>query len=192
MASTLNTEFNYRYLVIGSTPWEKIKTLKGFLEGRKRASFLEEVSNKKYQAKIEKVKLLKEKNAPINEILEAEADVIEAESFLEGQKEAFELNKGEIKLLERLLEEYYEIVEPTRIEGYTDEQMFEANAELEFVTTVIREIQSEIIANGRPSPAKLLNAMSCPMGLKALKALNIIPPETNLLQIGDKKSLELN
>lgn len=192
MASTLNTEFNYRYLVIGSTPWEKIKTLKGFLEGRKRASFLEEVSNKKYQAKIEKVKLLKEKNAPINEILEAEADVIEAESFLEGQKEAFELNKGEIKLLERLLKEYYEIAEPTRIEGYTDEQMFEANAELEFVTTVIREIQSEIIANGRPSPAKLLNAMSCPMGLKALKALNIIPPETNLLEIGDKKLLELN
>lgn len=192
MASTLNTEFNYRYLVIGSTPWEKIKTLKGFLEGRKRASFLEEVSNKKYQAKIEKVKLLKEKNAPIYEILEAEADVIEAESFLEGQKEAFELNKGEIKLLERLLKEYYEIAEPTRIEGYTDEQMFEANAELEFVTTVIREIQSEIIANGRPSPAKLLNAMSCPMGLKALKALNIIPPETNLLEIGDKKLLELN
>ncbi len=31
MASNLNSEFNYRYQVIGSTPWEKLKTLKGFL-----------------------------------------------------------------------------------------------------------------------------------------------------------------
>ena len=29
MASKLNTEFNYRYQVIGDTPWEKIKTLYG-------------------------------------------------------------------------------------------------------------------------------------------------------------------
>ena len=29
MASKLNTEFNYRYQVIGDTPWERIKTLKG-------------------------------------------------------------------------------------------------------------------------------------------------------------------
>ena len=41
MASKLNTEFNYRYQVIGDTPWEKIKTLKGFLEGRIRAAALE-------------------------------------------------------------------------------------------------------------------------------------------------------
>ena len=33
MASKLNTEFNYRYQVIGDTAWERIKTLKGFLEG---------------------------------------------------------------------------------------------------------------------------------------------------------------
>ena len=26
MASNLNSEFNYRYQVIGNTPWEKLKT----------------------------------------------------------------------------------------------------------------------------------------------------------------------
>ncbi len=41
MASNLNSEFNYRYQVIGSTPWEKLKTLKGFLVGTKRAAVLE-------------------------------------------------------------------------------------------------------------------------------------------------------
>jgi hypothetical protein len=53
MASNLNSEFNYRYQVIGSTPWEKLKTLKGFLVGRKRAAALERVSELKYKAKLE-------------------------------------------------------------------------------------------------------------------------------------------
>jgi len=56
MASKLNTEFNYRYQVIGDTPWERIKTLKGFLEGRVRAAVLEEVGNLKDQAKVAKLK----------------------------------------------------------------------------------------------------------------------------------------
>ena len=42
MASNLNSEFNYRYQVIGSTLWEKLKTLKGFLVGTKRAAVLEQ------------------------------------------------------------------------------------------------------------------------------------------------------
>ena len=58
MASKLNTEFNYRYQVIGDTPWEKIKTLKGFLEGRIRAAVLEEVGALKDQAKVAKLKYL--------------------------------------------------------------------------------------------------------------------------------------
>jgi parvulin-like peptidyl-prolyl isomerase len=58
MASKLNTEFNYRYQVIGDTPWEKIKTLQGFLEGRIRAAALEEVGNLKDQAKVAKLKHL--------------------------------------------------------------------------------------------------------------------------------------
>jgi len=34
MASSLNSEFNYRYQVIGDTIWEKIKTLEGALATR--------------------------------------------------------------------------------------------------------------------------------------------------------------
>ena len=59
MASNLNSEFNYRYQVIGSTPWEKIKTLQGFLVGRKRAAVLEEVAALKHQAKIAEINHLK-------------------------------------------------------------------------------------------------------------------------------------
>jgi len=181
MASKLNTEFNYRYQVIGDTPWEKIKTLKGFLEGRIRAAALEEVGNLKDQAKVAKLKHLEENGGLQHEILELKAEILEAESHQPAAKEAFDLNQKEIKILEKLLEELYVIAEPTRIPGYSDEDMYEANAANEFTVNIGREIQAEMIANGRPSPAKLKNAMSNPYTWNALKDIGLIPKETKIL-----------
>jgi hypothetical protein len=181
MATKLNTEFNYRYLVQGETIWEKIKTLKGFLEGRIRAAVLEEVSIKKNRAKVEKLKWLKDTGAPLHEILELEAEITEVESFIPSQGAAFELNREEIAMLERLLAEAYSIAEPTRVPGYSDEQMFEANAEAEYTRTIAKEIPAELIANGRPSPAKIRNAMSCPATFRKLQEIGLIPKETILI-----------
>jgi hypothetical protein len=186
MASNLNSEFNYRYQVIGSTPWEKIKTLQGFLVGRKRAAVLKEVSALKYQAKLEELKHLKTVPALPHILLNLQAEIIELESFLDDQAHAFRLNDKEIEILNKLLTELYIEVEPTRLKHedgtpYTDDEMFEANANHEFTVTIGREIQSEIIANGRPSPAKLLNAMSNPQTLETLKQIGIVPKETILL-----------
>ena len=190
MASNLNSEFNYRYQVIGSTPWEKIKTLQGFLVGRKRAAVLEEVSALKYQAKLEELKHLKTVPALPHILLNLQAEIIELESFLDDQAHAFRLNDKEIEILNKLLTELYIEVEPTRLKHkdgtpYTDDEMFEANANHEFTVTIGREIQSEIIANGRPSPAKLLNAMSNPQTLETLKQIGIVPKETILLNDKD-------
>ena len=190
MASNLNSEFNYRYQVIGSTPWEKIKTLQGFLVGRKRAAVLEEVSALKYQAKLEELKHLKTVPALPHILLNLQAEIIELESFLDDQTHAFRLNDKEIEILNKLLTELYIEVEPTRLKHehgtpYTDDEMFEANANHEFTVTIGREIQSEIIANGRPSPAKLLNAMSNPQTLETLKQIGIVPKETILLNDKD-------
>jgi len=182
MASKFNSEFNYRYQVIGDTPWEKIKTLKGFLEGRIRAAALEEVGNLKDQAKIAKLKHLQNGgNGLEHEILELKAEILEAESHQPAAKEAFELNKKEIKILEKLLEELYVIAEPTRIAGYTDEEMWEANQANEFTVNIGREIQAEMIANGRPSAAKIRNAMSNPHTWNALKSIGLVPKETKIL-----------
>ena len=148
MASKLNSEFNYRYQVQGETVWEKIKTLKGFLEGRIRAAALEEISEKKYQAKLLELEHLKKTNALPHVILNLEAEIMETESFFQTQTEAFKLNQDEIAILNKLLAEAYEIAEPTRIEGYTDEQMFEANAANEFTVMIGKDIQAEIIAHG--------------------------------------------
>ena len=183
MASKFNSEFNYRYQVIGDTPWEKIKTLQGFLEGRVRAAALEEVGNLKDQAKVAKLKHLQNGgNGLEHEILELKAEILEGISHQPAAKEAFELNKKEIKILKGLLEELYVIAEPTRIKGYTDEEMWEANAANEFTVNIGREIQAEMIANGRPSPAKLKNAMSNPHTWNALKGIGLIPKNTKILQ----------
>lgn len=187
MASNLNSEFNYRYQVIGSTPWEKLKTLKGFLVGRKRAAALERCAELKYKAKLEEYKHLQTVPALPHVLLNLEAEIIELESHLDDQKHAFDLNREEIKILEKLIAELYEICEPTRIPGYTDDQMFEANANLEFTVTVGRELQAEIIANGRPSPAKLLNAMSNPQTLQMLTSVGLVPEGTTLLEAGSKE-----
>ena len=190
MAAKLNTEFNYRYQVIGNTPWEKIKTLQGFLEGRVRAATLEEVSRIKFQAKIAKLKHLQETGLE-HEVLELKAEIMEAESFQETEEECFKLNHDEIKILNKLLKELYVIAEPTRIEGYTDEEMYEANAANEFTVNIGREIQAEMIANGRPSPAKLRNAMSNPYTCNALKSVGLIPKDTRILEGNINPALEI-
>ena len=194
MASKLNTEFNYRYQVIGDTPWEKIKTLQGFLEGRVRAAALEEVGNLKDQAKVSKLKHLQNgSNGLEHEILELKAEILEGISHQPAATEAFELNKKEIKILRKLLEELYVIAEPTRIPGYSDEDMYEANAANEFTVNIGREIQAEMIANGRPSPAKLRNAMSNPFTWNALKGIGLIPKETKILEgnVNPKDKIQL-
>jgi len=183
MAQKFNTEFNYRYQVIGDTPWERIKTLKGFLEGRIRAQALEEVDKLKYQAKLSKLNYLKNGGKGLeHEILELKAEIIEAESHHVSLKEAFELTKDEIKILKKLIKELYVLAEPTRIKGYTDEEMFEANAANEFTVNMGREIQSEMIANGRPSAARIRNAMSNPHTWNALKQIGLIPKATKILE----------
>ena len=183
MASKFNSEFNYRFQVVGNTPWEKIKTLQGFLEGRIRAAELEEVNNLKNQAKVAKLKHLQNGGQGLeHEILELKAEILEAKSHEATAKEAFELNQKEIKILKKLLKELYVIAEPTRIPGYSDEEMWEANQANEFTVNIGREIQAEMLANGRPSPAKLRNAMSNPHTWNALKGVGLIPKGTKILK----------
>jgi hypothetical protein len=194
----LNSEFNYRYQVIGETVWKKIETLQGFLDGRKRAAILETVSDLKTKAKYAELEHLKSIDAFPHVILELEAEIIEMESFFEEGKRNFEQNKDEIKIIEKLLKECYELAEPTRLKHkdgtpYTDEEMFEVNAANEFTVLLAREMQAEVIANGRPSAAKIKNAMSNPLTWTALKNIGLIPQETPLIASNiDPTTIQLN
>jgi hypothetical protein len=187
MASNLNSEFNYRYQVNGETPWEKLKHLQNFLEGRKRAAALEKVADLKRRAKHAELQALQQNNAMQHLILNLQAEIIEMESVQEDQQHNFDLNRKEIEILNKLIAEIYLVVEPTRLKHadgkpYTDDEMFEVNAANEFTVMIGKEIQAEIIAMGRPSPAKLRNAMSNPHTFYALQNAGLIPKEMILLE----------
>jgi len=175
MPSKFNSEFNYKYQVMGCTPWEKIKILKGFLEGRVRAVALEEVSHLKHDALLAEMAFLKTNGSPQHKQMRLQAKIVESVSHMVVVDEAYELNRQEIEILNRLLAECYEMAEPTRIEGYTDEEMFEVNAEHEFAIQTLREMQSEIVANGRPLPATVLHAMNSPHVLTAALQSGLLP-----------------
>lgn len=183
MPQKLNTEFNYRYQTLGDTPWAKIQNLKGFLEGRVRAVALETVTHLKHDAKVAELKHLKETKAPLHEILLKQAEMVEAESHMIVVDEAYELNRQEIKILNKVLAELYVIAEPTRIAGYSDEEMFEANAAAEFTANTLRAMQSEIVANGRPFPATVLHAMSNPDTLLAAVNSGLFPADVVKLML---------
>lgn len=184
MASKYNSEFNYRYQVKGETPWEKIKTLQGFLEGRISAGKMQEVARLRDEAAKKKLEYLKATGAPEHEVLTAEKDLLEIEAHRAIEQHGFELNKLEIEMLEQLLAEQYALVEHTRLPGYTDEQMFELNAANEFTAMIGKEIYAELIAVGHPSPAKIGNAMSNPHTFKALQAAGLIPKDMAYLEGG--------
>ena len=185
--SKFNSEFNYRYQVIGETVWAKIQTLHGFLDGRLRAEVLEEVSLLKKQAQLSELEHLKSIGGLEHIILNLRADIIETESFAREEAINFALNKEEIATIRKLLAECYDIAEPTRcthIDGtpYTDEEMYEVNAANEFTTVLAREMQAEVIANGRPSAAKIKNAMSNPITWQAVKNLGLVPKAVPLIE----------
>ena len=175
MPERFNSEFNYKYQVMGCTPWEKIKILKGFLEGRVRAVALEECSHLQHDSLVAEMAFLKTNGAPEHEQMRLQAKILESASHMVITDEAYELNRQEIEILNRLIAECYEMAEPTRIEGYSDEDMFEVNASHEFAVLTMREMQSEIIANGRPTPATVLHAMNNPHVLSAVLQSGLLP-----------------
>jgi hypothetical protein len=185
MASKYNSEFNYRFLVEGETIWAKIKTLQGFLEGRIRAKGLEEIGKLKLDAKREKLANAESTNASSWEIKTLKVELMEAENWLASENDGFRKNDEEIEILEKLLVEAFEIAEPTRINGFSDEQMWEANQANEYTLKVAKDMQSEIIANGRPSAMTVRQAMSAPETWEAVKKIGLVPDDCHLITGGN-------
>ena len=169
---------------MGETIWAKIQYLLGFLEAKKRGVALEAVHAKKNEAKSAKLAYLQE-HWPLHEALELEAEIMEIESTKLDIEHAYKLNIEELAMLNRLLKEAYELAEPSRIPWYSDEDMFEANACLEFTTVLAREIQSDILSMGRPSSAHIKNAMSNPTTWKALMTAWLIPEWVQIIGTKD-------
>ena len=107
--------------------------------------------------------------------------LLEAENFLESESDGFIKNDEEIQILEKLLAEAFEIAEPTRLQGYSDEEMWEANQANEYTVKVAKDMQAEMIANGRPSAMLIRQAMSNPQTWEAVKEIGLVPEDCELI-----------
>ena len=181
MASKYNSEFNYRFLVEGETIWAKIKTLQGFLEGRIRAKGLEEIGKLKLEAKREEYENADKTKAPSWTVKKLKVELMEAENWVASETDGFRKNDTEIEILEKLLTEAYEIAEPTRINGFSDEEMWEANQANEYTLKVAKDMQSEVIANGRLSAMTVRQAMSAPETWEAVKQIGLVSDDCHLI-----------
>lgn len=181
MPSKSMSEFEYRHLSRGLTIWEKLRELERYLVTKRRAAKQQAVDEKRSLAKRAKLKHLKENSGLEHEILELEADILVEESFAEEAAELYNLNLEEIALLERLVAEARGIAEHTRIPGYTDEQMFDANAANEYTAGMVKKLQADFIATGCLNPVTLKDAMLVPQTFVALKQLGYLPPDTGFL-----------
>ena len=175
MANKINDEFNYRFQVKGETVWERIRTLQGFKIKRTRDLMTEGLSELKYAAKLAEYNNAKSMPALLHVILLLKAEVKEFELGLYDMQEAYDLNREELVIIDRLLAELFVIAEPTRVKGYTDEQMFELNALNEYTTWLAKEVYAEQMATGTVSATRIRQAMNCPATFKALQDANLLP-----------------
>jgi hypothetical protein len=176
----LNSTFNYKYQVEGETIWGRLNILDGFIEGRKRALALREKNKLETEALGEELEDSKT-NKPSWEYKRLLAKKVEWDSVQEQLNKDFELAEIELKELKELYKNLELQAESTRLthtDGtpYTNYEMYEANAEFEFVAGLTKEVQAQILVSGRPSVATVRNLLRCPMGqivASALPNLNI-------------------
>lgn len=132
--SRVNHNVNYMYDVDGETVWEKLRTIRGMLDDRRRA--LATGSLKKQNDE--------EKFKDDNESYEYKKWVINRDfnnSLLEDCA-------NEVKFLEAFESFLAEEAEKTRILGKTDDEMYEINYFHEMEVRLVRRAQAQIMTRG--------------------------------------------
>lgn len=162
-----NHNANYLYDVDGETVWEKLRTIRGMLDDRRRAYQLAILSKEENEEKF------KEDNASI----EYKKWLINKD-FQDG---LIQDCKNEIKFLEEFESYLSAESEKTRIAGKTDDEMYEINFFHEMEVRLVRRVQAQIASCGRINDETILRLMKNKGALKLCIQQGLMPAEiTNL------------
>ena len=145
--SRVNHNANYIFDVDGETVWEKLRTIRGMLDDRRRA----------YQ-----IALLKQEQAEAESEAKKEEDIYKYREYLinkDFQLSLIEDCKNEVEFLEKFETYLTQEAEKTRIPGKTDDEMYELNFFQELKTRLVRKAQAQIISTGRIQEDTLLRLM---------------------------------
>lgn len=155
-----NSHFQNQYFLAGKahTTWEKYRLLKQQLEDRTAALEASKAGELRLLAKIKKLEHLQLCGTEW-EALEAEADLIEAKANLAQAKGCVEAAQDEIWFMEQLVNQLRPELEATRIEGYSDQEMFQHCQAEEWKRELICRAQNYHLANLLGIPADQIGTM---------------------------------
>jgi hypothetical protein len=145
--SQLNRNANYLHTIDGNTVWERLRVIRNFLNDRRLAVSVSELSLEKTKAKRAHYEANKETYS-----IDATYELREILLFEPQQKSNLADAERELAFLEELEKTLASEAETTRISGKTDEEMYEINYFEELIQIHLLEIKSQLLALGTLSP----------------------------------------
>jgi hypothetical protein len=163
-----NHNISYLTEVDGITIWERLRVIRNFLAGRRRALALAEYS----------------------------ADNVDRENFeavimLPELLESIEYAKDEVNFLTKLEATLAAEAELTRIEGKTDREMYEINFFEESIQRSLLTVQAEVMTLGRVSTDTMKSLLKNPYALDRCIELGFLSPEVKNVLTNSKSPLLL-
>lgn len=128
----VNHNVNYIYDVDGETVWEKLRVIRGFLQDREMAYEVAKLSMEDIDAMDKDSKEYKKAMIFKPQTEQNIQDCVNEIQFLKSYESALAIE-----------------AEKTRIDGLTDDQMYEANFYNEIKYRLVRKAQAQIISSGR-------------------------------------------
>ncbi len=158
--SQVNRNLSYLTVVDGETPWERLRVIRNFLEDREQADKLAALG-------LEKAEALDKDSFEYREHL------IMLPQMLGNIDDC----KREIIFLKELEAKLIPMAEAVRVEGFTDEAMYEYNYTAEFNAMMALEVRSELMATGFISKPTMRSLLQNPNAMTHVITLGLIPKE---------------
>lgn len=167
-----NREASYINVIDGETVWERLRTVRSFLEDRELSLEM---------SKLQDIKISRMKKDSVEYM---EAKILEKQR-LTLRQECVE----EIDFLKGFESKLSTEAEKTRISGKTDDEMYEINYYDEQITRLVNDAKAEIISTGRIEKVTIKALMRnrpalnvvISLGFLTEDVLKIAGPESNVL-----------
>ena len=142
-----NSNFQIEAWIAGKahTAWEKYRLLCNQLENRQMALAQVEAAAIRQKAQVAKLNHLKTIGIEW-EVLEVEANLLEAASNREVGDRCIESARQEVEFIKSLIAQLEPQLEATRVNGYTDQQMFQHNQSDEWAAELLHRAENHYIS----------------------------------------------
>lgn len=164
MASQVNHNAAYEFVVDGITVWDRLRVIRTFISSNKMNVEMAKLGMEEEEYKLSKLDDTKE-----SDFIRRRHDITKVEAL-----DAIKKAEDELKFLYKLEKDLVEKAEPTRIKGKTDDEMYEINYYHELTAKYVRKAHSEIIAIGHLTPATVELLMQCPSAMTELVSQDIL------------------